>query len=98
MMTQFEQKQQHTEIDAAMQQHIATLHDAAFDAIVALLGILLGILSFIHAIVRVIFAIVGLVVWTLGVWLIALKALRQQCVSRSSTSPFRDELEVQKDE
>lgn len=93
MMTSYDSRQQQKQIDAAMALHVQTLRDAAFDSLSALLTIILGILSFIHAIVRVLYASIGMVVWTLGVWLIALQALRAQCIAHSATSPFRREVQ-----
>jgi hypothetical protein len=85
--------QQHAEIDAAMKMHIETLHDASMDAFVALLTILIGVTSFMHALVRVVYACIGLATWTLGVWIVALQAVRAECIKRSSTSPFRREVQ-----
>lgn len=92
MISQDTNKQQSKVIDAAMAVHIQTLHDAAFDLLAALLTILLGIISFIHAVARILYAFQGMLVWTLGVWIIALQALHSKCVSKSSTSPFRKEV------
>lgn len=87
MITTFKHPQD--EIDAAMKMHRETLHDAFFDFIVALITILLGITSGLHAIGRMIYAINGLMVWMLGVWIWALQAWREKYIQKSSTSPFR---------
>lgn len=91
MMTTFDKQQQTKQIDAAMALHISTLHDAAFDGLGALLNILIGLFSLLHALVRVSYALVGLATWTLGVWIISLQSFHAWCVSKSSTSPFRKE-------
>lgn len=93
-----EKTQQQHDIDAAMAAHLQTLRDACFDMLAALLTIFLGFISLIHAIVRVVYALVGLTVWTLGVWIIALQALQTQCIQRSSSSPFRREEACHADE
>jgi hypothetical protein len=86
--------QQHNEIEQAMKMHIATLHDAGVDLLVALQTILLGFFSLVHAIVRIAYASIGFVVWALGVWLVALQYFRAKTIEKSSTSPFRAESEV----
>lgn len=85
-------KQHHNEIEQAMKMHIATLHDASIDLLVALQTILLGLLSLVHAVIRIAYASIGLVVWMLGVWIIALQCLRTKTIEKSSTSPFRVEV------
>ena len=77
-----------------MAAHIATLRDAFYDLLSALLTVILGIVSIMHALIRVIYACIGLTVWMLGVWLIALQCLRATTLERSSTSPFRTGSEV----
>lgn len=94
MMTHFEQQQEQRKIiDAAMQMHKQALHDAAIDGIASLITILLGVISFIHAVVRVIYSVVGMIVWTLGVWIISLQSFHAWCISYSTTSPFRKEVQ-----
>lgn len=91
-MTSYEtNKQQSKVIDAAMAMHISTLHDAAFDLLAALLTILLGLSSLIHAVVRFFYGLVGMVVWTFGLWIIFLQWAKAYCIQKSSTSPFRQE-------
>jgi len=85
--------QQHAEIDAAMAAHLQTLRDASFDMLSALLTILIGLVSFLHSCVRIVYACIGLATWTLGVWIVALQAVRAECIKRSSTSPFRREVQ-----
>lgn len=84
---------QHDEINAAMQMHLSTLHDAFFDFLAAIIAVLLGITSILHAVIRIAYAGIGLLIWTLGLWMIALQSLRAKCVARSSTSPFRKEVQ-----
>ncbi|BCL83192.1 hypothetical protein ccbrp13_56570 [Ktedonobacteria bacterium brp13] len=88
MMTPIQQP--HNEIEQAMKMHIATLHDACFDLLAAIIAVILGITSVLHSLTRIAYAGIGLIVWTLGVWMISLQWLRKQCITRSSTSPFRE--------
>ena len=92
MMIPTQQTQTQSEIEAAMAAHIATLRDAFYDLLSALLTVILGIVSIAHALIRMTYALTGMIVWMLGVWIVAIQALRAKTIARSSTSPFRLEV------
>lgn len=62
--------------DAALQLHLQSLKSAFFALLAALLTLAIGVLGVTQAIVRLVYAAFGLVVWTLGVWLLALHSLQ----------------------
>lgn len=87
-------KQRDHEIEAAWAQQKLVLHDACFDALSGLLTILLGLFSFIHAAVRVVSGLVGLLIWTIALWIIFLQWARAYCIKQSSISPFKQEVQA----
>ena len=78
------------QIDQALAQHLSTLHDALFDVLAALLTFLLFITSLTHALVRIVYALVGIIIWTFALWIVGLQTLQKKVVARSQTSPFRE--------
>lgn len=62
--------------DAALATNLAELQDAVVDVLQALLSVLVFLVSFTHAVIRCVHACVGLLIWTLGVWLVGLKWLQ----------------------
>jgi protein-S-isoprenylcysteine O-methyltransferase Ste14 len=89
-----EQVNQHDQvvhqIDAALAGHLATLHDAFFDLLAALITLLIFAVSLTHAVIRMMYAVVGIVLWTLALWMTLLQMLQKKVVARSHTSSFRE--------
>ena len=80
------------QIDAALMAHLSTLHDAFFDLLAALITLLIFVTSLTHAIIRMAYALVGIVLWTLALWMTLLQVLQKKVVARSHTSPFLSEV------
>lgn len=78
------------QIDAALAGHLATLHDAFFDLLAAVITLLLFVTTLTHSIIRMLYAVVGIVIWSLALWITVLQALQGKIVARSHTSPFRE--------
>lgn len=90
MMNQLELQQRDQIIEAAWAQHKLVLKQAFFDGVVALLTILLGLFSFIHAVVRMSYGLIGMLVWAIGLWNVFLQWLIDICAEHSST-PHKQE-------
>lgn len=65
-----------TDGDAALQSHLCGLRSAFYDFLGALITLLLFIFSIIHAVVRIIYNLFGLLVWWLGVVIVLLEVVQ----------------------
>jgi hypothetical protein len=74
------------EINAAFSANLATLKDGFFDLLAALVLVLTGLFSCLHAVLRMVFAILGLVLWSLALLITFLYWLRSWLSSKSSRS------------
>jgi hypothetical protein len=74
------------EITAALDANLVTLHDGFFDLLAALILVVTALFSCIHAIVRIVFALLGLLMWALALLITWLYWLRAWAVSRSTSS------------
>lgn len=70
--------------DAALQLQLESLKSAFFALLAGLLTLAIGMLGVTQAIVRLAYAAFGLVVWTIGVWLLALHSLHAYCAGRGN--------------
>lgn len=68
--------------DAALQLHLQTLRSALFALLAGLLTLLIGFLGVTQAVIKLAYAAFGLLVWTLGVWLLALHSLQKVAAQR----------------
>lgn len=68
--------------DAALHLQLQSLKSAFFALLAGLLTLAIGVLGVTQAIVRLAYAVFGLVVWTLGVWLLALHSLHAYCAAK----------------
>jgi hypothetical protein len=74
------------EITAALNTNLATLRDGFFDLLAALILVLTALFSCVHAILRMLFAFLGLLLWSLALLITFLYWLRAWAVSRSSST------------
>lgn len=74
------------EIDTALNANLATLRDGFFDLLAALILVMTALFSCVHAIVRMVFAALGLFMWALALLITFLYWLRAWAVSRSASS------------
>ncbi len=75
-----------TEIDSALHFNLAALKEGFFDLLAALVLFLIAICSIAHAVLRMVFAVLGLLLWTLALLIVFLYWLRAWAVGRSSSS------------
>jgi hypothetical protein len=76
----------HHEIDAALSSHLATLRGGLFDLLAAVILVITALVSCLHAVVRIAYAFLGLVMWSLALFITFLYWLRAWAVSRSSST------------
>jgi hypothetical protein len=74
------------EITAALGTNLATLRDGLFDLLAALILVLTALFSCLHAVVRIVFAGLGLLLWSLALLITFLYWLRAWVVSRSAST------------
>jgi hypothetical protein len=77
------------QIDAALQMNLTTLKEAFFDWLAALVLALVAVVSLCHATLRIGFAILGLLLWSLALFVVFLYWVRSLCVAQSSSSLHR---------
>jgi hypothetical protein len=82
----FTQREQ--EIDSALWSNLAALKASFFDLLAALILCVIAAVSLAHAIVRVTFAVLGLLIWSLALLVVFLYWLRDCALARSS-NPLR---------
>jgi hypothetical protein len=73
-------------IDTALASNLAALKDAFLDLLAALILALVAGFSLIHAVIRIAFSFLGLMLWTFALLIVGLYWLRAWAVSRSSSS------------
>ncbi len=78
------------EIDSALHANLNTLKEGFFDLLAALVLLVIGAFSVIHAVLRMAFALLGLVLWAVALLIMALYWLRAWAVSRSSSSLHKE--------
>ncbi len=74
------------EIDMALQTNLIALRDALLDVLAALILIVTSLFSLLHAVLRVVFALLGLFLWAIALLITFLFWLRAWSVSRSSNT------------
>lgn len=74
------------EIDTALSSNLAALKDAFLDLLAALILCLVAGFSLVHAVLRIAFAFLGLLLWSFALLIVGLYRLRAWAVSRSSSS------------
>lgn len=77
------------DIDSALQQNLRTLGEAFLDLLAALILVVIVVLSLAHALLRIAFAVLGLLLWVAALAITALSWLRAWAVARSSSSIHR---------
>lgn len=77
------------EIDAALQQNLTSLKEAFFDLLAALTLLLISLFSLLHAVLRLAFAMLGLLLWAVALLVTFLYWLRAWAVSRSHDTLHR---------
>lgn len=75
-----------TEIDTALASNLAALKDAFLDLLAALVLCLVAVFSLVHAVLRIAFAGLGLLLWSLALLIVGLYNLRAWAVKKSSSS------------
>jgi hypothetical protein len=63
------------EMEAALAGHVETMRQAFFSLLAAIVTIVLGIVTGAHAIIRIVYGLVGMCVWSCAVMTILLKML-----------------------
>jgi hypothetical protein len=80
------------EIDASLTTHFDTLRAGFFDLLAALILVVTGLVSCVHAVLRMMYAFVGLALWSLALLITFLYWARAWAVSRSvSASSHRSQ-------
>lgn len=75
-----------TEIDGALHANLAALKEGFFDLLAALVLLFIAVFSILHAVLRMVFAGLGLLLWSLALLIVFLYWLRAWAVARSSSS------------
>ena len=73
-------------IESALQQNLRSLGEAFLDLLAALILVVIVAFSLAHALARIVFAVVGLLLWVGALAITALYWLRAWSVARSSSS------------
>src|SRR5689334_21389185 len=73
-------------IESALQQNLQTLGEALLDLLAALILVVIVVFSLTHALCRIVFAVLGLLLWTGALAITALYWLRAWLVAHSSSS------------
>ena len=77
------------EIESALQTNLATLKDGLYDLLASLVLVIIALLSFVHATTRIMFAVLGLLLWSLALLITFLYWLRAWATSRASNTIHR---------
>lgn len=78
------------DIDAALQANLTALREALFDLLAALILVFISVFSLLHASLRILFAVLGLLLWSVALLITFLYWLRAWSVSRSSSTFHRN--------
>jgi 4-hydroxybenzoate polyprenyltransferase len=73
-------------IESALQQNLKTLGEAFLDLLAALILVLIVVFSLVHAFLRIVFAVLGLLLWVGALLITFLYWLRAWSVARSTSS------------
>ncbi len=76
-------------IDNALHTNLITLKEGFLDFLAGVLLCIIALVSVLHAVIRMLFAGLGLLLWSLALFLTFLYWLRAWVVSRSSTTIHR---------
>jgi predicted ABC-type exoprotein transport system permease subunit len=74
------------EIDSALNANLTALKEGFFDLLAAMILCVIVVVSLFHAVVRIAFAFLGLLLWSLALPVVFLYWLRSWAVARSSSS------------
>ena len=74
------------EIDAALHANLSALKDAFLDLLAAVVLCIIACCSLLHAVLRIAFAVLGLLLWALALLITFLYWLRSWAVSRSAST------------
>jgi glucan phosphoethanolaminetransferase (alkaline phosphatase superfamily) len=77
------------EIDMALQQNLMSLKEAFCDLLAALILFVVSLFSILHAVLRIAFAVLSLVLWALALFIRFLYWLQSWAVARSSSTLHR---------
>lgn len=78
-----------TEINIALHSNLGAMKEGFFDLLAALVLFVIAFCSCLHAVFRIAFAFLGLVLWALALLIVFLYWLRAWAVARSSSSLHR---------
>jgi hypothetical protein len=78
------------EIDSALHANLNTLKEGFFDLLAALILLVVASLSIVHAVLRMAFAFLGLLLWAVALLIMGLYALRAWAVAQSSSSLHKE--------
>jgi hypothetical protein len=73
-------------IDSALHSNLDALKEGFFDLLGALVLLFIAVFSIVHAVLRMVFAGLGLLLWSLALLIVLLYWLRAWAVARSSSS------------
>lgn len=76
-------------IDNALHSNLTTLKEGFLDFLAGLLLCIIALVSVLHAVIRMVFAGLGLLLWALALLITFLYWLRAWIVSRSATTVHR---------
>jgi hypothetical protein len=79
------------EIDAALRANFTSFVEAWCDLLAALILLLISLFSILHAVLRMVFAVVGLFMWAVALFVKFLYWLQSWAVARSSSTLHRRE-------
>jgi len=74
------------EIDSALHTNLTALKEGFFDLLAAFILFIIAFCSCIHAVFRIMFTTLGLILWALALLVVFLYWLRAWVVSKSSSS------------
>jgi hypothetical protein len=74
------------EIDSALHANLGALKEGSFDLLATLVLLVISLCSCLHAVFRMAFAVLGLVLWALALPIVFLYWLRSWAVARSSST------------
>ena len=77
------------QINSALHANLAALKDGFFDFLAALIPCVIAAVSLVHAGLRIAFAVLGLLLWSLALLVTFLYWLRSLAAARSSSSLHR---------
>lgn len=78
------------EIDAALRTNGAALKESLLDLLAALILCVIAVVSLVHAGARFVYAVLGLLLWSLALFVTFLYWLRSLAVARSSSSLHKE--------